>query len=259
MLFRSEQTVAAIMVTNEHERIIQVNRAFIDITGYSEEEVLGKTPRILHSGQQDVAFYQQFWKELNEQGVWRGELWNCKKDGTPFPVRETISKVKEGSAKGYYISVFSDISNEKKAAAYIDKLSHYDSLTNLPNRSLFHELCEHAIIRAERMEQRGAILYIDLDRFKHINDSLGHAIGDKLLQLVSTRLHTILRADDIVARLGGDEFTILLEQFGDLDELTHIAGKVLDVFGNPFEIKGYSLHMKQRKENSIFPDNAHDA
>ncbi|MCW8827095.1 MAG: diguanylate cyclase, partial [Gammaproteobacteria bacterium] len=253
-----DHTVEAIMVADENQRILRVNRAFCDITGYSETEVLGETPRIMKSGRQDANFYQQFWAQLNQEGVWRGEIWNRRKDGSIFPARQTVSVVKEGSAQEHYISVFSDITEEKSSKEHINRLAHYDTLTNLPNRSLFYELCEHAITRAERRKQRGAVMFMDLDRFKHINDSLGHAVGDALLQAVAVRLCECLRSDDVVARLGGDDFAILLEEFLTAEQLTQIAGKLLATFVTPFDIEGYNLHVTPSIGISIFPDNAND-
>ena len=254
-----EHTVEAIMVADKDQRILRVNRAFCAITGFDENEVIGKTPRIMKSGRQDKQFYKDFWQHLNASGAWRGELWNKRKDGSHFPIRQTVSVVKDGDTLMKYISVFSDITDEYASKEHINQLAYYDRLTNLPNRWLFHELCEHAITRAERHQRHGAVMFIDLDRFKHINDSLGHTVGDGLLQAVAKRLTDCLRSEDTVARLGGDEFTILLEEFDNTEQLSITAGKVLAAFVKSFEINGYNLHVTPSIGISIFPDNANNA
>lgn len=205
-------TKQAVMVTDRNNCIVSVNPAFTVITGYSAEEVFGKNPSHLKSGRHDVAFYQKLWMKIEENGYWEGELWDRRKNGEAYPSWQSISAVlDESDALTHYVSVFSDITSIEEYKRNLDYLAHHDPLTGLPNRLLFDDRVMHALERCAREGAELALLFMDLDGFKNINDSYGHAVGDCLLQTLARRLKELLRKEDTVARLGGDEFLILLE------------------------------------------------
>ncbi|NTU85369.1 MAG: PAS domain S-box protein, partial [Chloroflexales bacterium] len=205
-----ENTLEGVMITDPDLVMVAVNRAFSEITGYSKAEAIGQTPRMLQSGRQDQAFYQQMWAAIKQQGRWQGEVWNRRKNGEIYPEWLTVSCVtNEDGQVVNYIAVFSDISHLKRSEEQLAHLAHYDALTDLPNRLLLYSRLEHALERAERHSTQVAVLFIDLDRFKNINDSLGHPAGDEVLVAIAHRLKERLRISDTIARLGGDEFVVL--------------------------------------------------
>ncbi len=230
-----------ILITDGQQRIVEVNAAFTRITGYSLEEVRGQRPSVLSSGSQDRAFYQRMWQDIDEHGYWQGEIWNRRKDGTVFPEWQSISSVRgEDGQISHYISVFSDISSQKQSEAYIRRLAYYDSLTGLANRAL---LSDHAGLALSAMHSHGsslALMFIDLDRFKNINDTLGHSVGDQLLQEVGRRLASCVRERDTLSRLGGDEFIVLMPETS-ASEAAHWAEHVLATLGQPYAIAGYDM------------------
>lgn len=253
-----EHSDEAILVTDSDERILQINRAFTDITGYSEHEAVGKTPRLLRSGQHNNHFFKQFWYELNHNGVWRGEIINKRKDGDVFHSRQTVTAVRNGDTIERYISVFSDITLEKQSQQHIYRLAHFDSLTSLPNRVLFSNHCKKAVARCQRTNEFGAIFFIDLDRFKDINDSLGIMIGDALIKAVAQRLQHESRQGDTVARLGGDEFALLVEDIHEINDVIALAEKTRNLFNKPFQVNSYNLHITPSIGITIFPEDADD-
>ena len=201
-----------IMITNSDLRIQRVNKAFTRITGYEPADVIGKTPRLLQSGKHDKAFYKSMWNEIKEQGYWEGEIWNRNKQGDNYPEWLTISVVKNDDDEvTHYVASFTDMSERKEAEQHIHQLAFYDPLTHLANRRLFVERIEHARQISQRSRQYGALLMLDLDHFKVLNDTQGHYAGDKLLFEVGQRLRQHVREADTVARFGGDEFVVLLE------------------------------------------------
>lgn len=241
------QTHEAIMVTDANTNIIRINQAFTDIMGYSEEDVIGETPRILDSGKHDEAFYDSFWDSINNKGKWNGEKWSRRKNGEIVPDWQTVSAVKneEGDIT-HYVSFFTDISEIKCAEKEIEKLAFYDTLTHLPNRRLLHDRLEYELNTAARYQRAGILFFLDLDRFKYINDSLGHSGGDLLLVEAAKRLQGLLRNSDTAVRLGGDEFVILVSaQDGihtDLLEQSNvIAEKIIREISKPFVINGNEL------------------
>ncbi|WP_428603731.1 PAS domain S-box protein [Sedimenticola sp.] len=249
-----ESTREGVIITDRNGLITAVNTAFTEITGYTEEEVSGRTPGILNSGRHDDAFYKEMWESVNEVGYWRGEIWNRRKNGEIFPEWETISTVRnEQGELTNYVAVFSDISDIKESENQLEYLAHHDPLTELPNRLLFTARLDHALERARRDGSYIAVLFIDLDLFKNINDSLGHPVGDTLLQQVARRIKQQLRDEDTVARLGGDEFTVLLEQLANPQKAGNIADKLTQCFVTPFEIESRSLHVTASIGISIFP------
>lgn len=243
-----------ILVTDAEEKIVAVNQAFSDITGFSAEDVLGKTPRILRSGRHDRQFYEEMWQALKERGHWQGELWDRNKDGAIFPKWANLSAVKnEQGTVTHYISTFSDISERVAAEERIRQLAFYDTLTGLPNRATLYSLVEQALTIANRQNQSGALMFIDLDRFKNVNDTLGHGAGDQLIQRVATRFRTCLRASDVVARLGGDEFVVALVDIAKPSDVAIVAKKILAIFASPFLIDGHEISISASIGISVYP------
>lgn len=233
-------TLEAIFITDLNERIIRVNNAFKQLTGYDDKEVLGQTPRILSSGMHDADFYRQIWREIKTFGGWTGELWNKRKSGERFPVQQAITAVKDVRGQTtHYLSTFSDITVRKLSEEQIHQLAFYDPLTGLANRRLLEDHIVQAFSSSARNKSYCALLFIDLDHFKHLNDTMGHKQGDELLKVVAQRLKESVRDGDTVARQGGDEFIILLE---DLGEFKHdaaisaqtISEKILTAISQPY-------------------------
>lgn len=254
-----DNTQECICITDSRAKIITVNPAFEAVTGYKREEVIGKNTRLHKSGRQGNEFYQQMWEALRKSGQWQGEIWNKRKNGDIYPAWESISAVKDpqGWVKNY-VSIFADISVIKTAEQRLTHLAHYDTLTGLPNRFLFIANLERALERAKRQHTKIALLYLDLDRFKRVNDSLGHHAGDNLLQEIGNRLTANVRAEDLVARLGGDEFTILLEGISIMDDAAIAAQKIIDAVAAPLVIEGRELVTSTSIGISLFPDDADD-
>jgi len=213
------ETHEAIMITDANGNLISVNQAFQDITGYSSEEVLGKNPRILSSGRHDKDFYSDMWQQLKNNGVWSGEIWDKRKSGKIYPKWMTITAVKDGAGKvTEYVAIANDITERKQAEAEISKLAFYDFLTGLPNRRLLIERLQAGLAKSARSNHYGAVLFLDMDRFKVLNDTMGHDYGDMLLVEVAARLQSCVREVDSVARMGGDEFVVLLEELDEHNE-----------------------------------------
>lgn len=255
-----ENTVEGVLITDRHNRIIAVNRAFSEITGYTEQEVLSKTPNLLKSQKHEPAFYHAMWQALHDTDLWQGEVWDRRKDGEIFPAWSTISVVRnEAGALTNYVSVFSDISTLKSSQERLDFLAYHDPLTKLPNRLLFSDRLDHALNRAQREDGQVAVLFLDLDRFKNINDSLGHPIGDALLQQVAERLTVLLRKEDTVARLGGDEFIILIEDLNQPQSVASLAQKIIGAFLPPVHIDGHELHVTVSIGISVYPRDGSDS
>jgi len=249
-----ENTTEAVIVTDAAGRILRVNPAFTQITGYESGEVLGRDPRLLQSGRHDRAFYEAMWNSLSTVGHWRGEIWNRRRDGRVFPAWQTISTVRDrGGTLRQYVSLMSDITPLKEVEQRLDYMAYHDALTGLPNRHLLDDRLAHAITRAERREELVGVLFLDLDRFKNINDSLGHPLGDELLRSVADRLVSRIRESDTVARLGGDEFVVIAESVEDEDRLAVLAQKLLEVFHQPFQVQGHELSVDASVGISVFP------
>lgn len=242
------ETHEAILITDARANIIRVNQAFQDTTGYCAEEVLGKNPRFLSSGCQDSAFYVEMWQQLVANGTWSGELWDRHKDGHIYPKNLTITAVKNILGETTeYVSIFSDISERKRAEEEIRNLAFYDVLTQLPNRRLLLDRLHLALSVSARSGSYGAVLFLDMDRFKRLNDTLGHGCGDLLLIEVAERIRFCVREVDTVARFGGDEFVILLEDVGkNADEASKkaalIAEKIRAALSVPYKIKEHEYH-----------------
>lgn len=230
----------AMLVTDANNVILKVNQAFTRITGYSAEEVLGKTPNLLSSGLHDKAFYTAMWESINRTDAWQGEIWNRRKNGEVFPEWLIITAVKEADEKveqvHHYVASFSDITSRKAAEEEIKQLAFYDPLTQLPNRRLLQERLKHSIDVERRDGKRLALLMLDLDRFKAVNDSLGHLAGDELLQQVAARITARLRDVDMVARLGGDEFVVLLEDIAHPEDAARVAEEIIFTLSKSFQL-----------------------
>ncbi len=253
-----ESTREGVVITDLQSRILAVNRAYTEITGYSEEQVLGKNPKIIRSGRHDENFYQAMWASLNSVGYWRGEIWNRRKNGEVYPQWLTISTVRnEIGAPSNYVGVFTDITQMKQSEARLTHLAHYDPLTGLPNRLLMQSRLQHAIERAQRHHHRVAALYVDLDRFKNINDSLGHPVGDELLIMLAARMKKRLREEDTLARLGGDEFLLMLEDIKEPREPAKLAQNLMSLLAVPFVLpSGHEIFVNASIGISLFPDDA---
>jgi len=254
-----ESTAEGVMITDLQQRITAVNRAFTTITGYSEAEALGQSPRLLASGNHDSAFYTAMWHNLSASGHWQGEIWNKRKNGELFPEWLTISAVRDSNEHiTHFVGVFADISSLKHAQASLDHQAHHDPLTDLPNRMLFEARLRAALEDARVDKRMGAVLFIDLDRFKNINDSLGHPVGDQLLRSIAERLKTHLRDIDTVARLGGDEFIILLPGLQHAEDAERVAHKLLECFSLPFRFDEQELFISASIGISRYPDDGED-
>jgi diguanylate cyclase (GGDEF)-like protein/PAS domain S-box-containing protein len=254
-----ESTADGVIITDADINIIAVNRTFTEITGYSEKEALGKKPSFRRSERQNEEFYRSMWAEILQEGRWKGEIWNRRKSGEVYPEWMTISTVRDlTGAITNYVSVFSDITNVKRTQMQLDHMAHHDPLTDLPNRTLLDDRLEQAISRARRHNTGVAILFIDLDRFKNVNDSLGHPTGDLLLQDVAQRLQNVLREEDTLARLGGDEFIVVVEELNKPEMAEAVAAKMLKAIARPYSIQGHELYIGASVGISIFPDDGAD-
>ena len=254
-----EHAGEAIMVTDADNRIVKVNPAFTAITGYAAEEVLGQTPARFKSGRHDAAFYQAMWRGLSESDAWEGEIWDRRRDGVIYPKWLTINAIRDQQGElGHYVALFTDISERKRNEEYIRHLAEHDSLTGLPNRALLQDRLIQAMARAERAHSRLALIYIDLDRFKLINDTLGHPVGDALLQEVAHRLQDTVRVSDTVSRQGGDEFLVLLDEIENADDAARVAQKMLDLLAQPCWVTGHELNITPSIGISLYPDDSTD-
>ncbi|MEB5014052.1 EAL domain-containing protein [Pseudomonas aeruginosa] len=253
-----DSTREGVLVTDAQAVIVHVNPSFERITGYRSEDVLGKTPAILRSGRQDQAFYQRLWLALREQDVWSGEIWNRRKSGEIYPQWLHIRVVRNDQGQlTHYVGVFSDLSSIKRSENELDFLAHHDSLTGLPNRVLLRERIEQALENGKDRTVAGALLLIDLDHFKHINDSLGHTTGDMLLKEVSKRLQHQLDERRLLSRLGGDEFAILVEN-DDPKAVARLSQRILDGFNAPFDIHCQPIYISASLGVSLYPEDASD-
>jgi diguanylate cyclase (GGDEF)-like protein/PAS domain S-box-containing protein len=234
------ETKEGILITDQNNRIIRANSAFTRVTGYSMEEAIGQTPALLSSGHHDRDFYLKMWKDLEQKQHWEGEIWNRRKNGEVYPEWLVITAVKDGNDKiTHYVATFFDISERKAAEESIRNLAFYDPLTNLPNRRLMLERLGIALVSSKRTKHYGALMFMDLDRFKMLNDTQGHDMGDKLLIEVAQRLQGCIREGDMVARLGGDEFVVMLENLSETEteaavQAQVVAEKIRDAVAAPY-------------------------
>lgn len=250
----------AIAITDGERNIIAVNASFVEVTGYAVEEVLGKNPRMLSSGKQSKEFYQGMWHSINDTGRWEGEIWNRRKNGEIFPEWQSIAAIRDGDGRVInYISIFHDITQNKEAERYFQYLAHYDSLTQLPNRTLFGDRLQQALATAKRNGQKVALLFLDLDHFKNVNDTLGHLSGDWLLQSVAERLRSCVRETDTVCRQGGDEFLVLLSEIDGAEHAAQVAQKIIKAMSAPHLIAKKDMIITFSIGISLYPGDSDDA
>lgn len=249
----------SVIVTDVNGNIISVNPAFTKVTGYTEDEVIGKNPRILSSGRHDSEFYRQMWTIIHQEGMWEGEIWNKRKNGEIYLEGVTISAVKDEHGQlNHYVAVFRDITEHRRLEEQIEYQAYHDTLTQLPNRVLLYDRLNQAIARARRHQKKLAVMFLDLDRFKRINDTLGHSTGDQLLKAVAERLTGVMRTSDTVARQGGDEFIILLPEIEEIQDAVTVSEKIIETLKKPFFLEGHELFITTSIGISIFPDDGSD-
>jgi len=248
----------AVAVSDLDFRFVSVNQAFTRMTGYAENECIGENAGMLNSPQHPPEYYLAMRTEFERNGHWRGELWQKRKDGEEFLCWLEISTVRDASGqRTHYVGVMADITDRKRAEQELRYLANYDTLTGLPNRTLLGERLAHAVIRARRTAHKVAVLFLDLDRFKHVNDSMGHATGDRVLKAVGERLRANVRDTATVARLGGDEFTVVLEDVQHIEDAQQVASELLEVFTQPLALDGgQHVVISPSIGISLYPDHA---
>ena len=248
-----------IMITDAERRIRMVNPAFTRITGWREAEVMGRRDAMLSAGRDEPGLDEQILASLNADGIWVGELWSRRRDGEVYPENRTVVAVHDGTGRlQHYFSMFTDISAEKFAAERIHRLAHFDATTELPNRVLLQDRLLHAINRAARANGRLALLFLDLDGFKLINDTYGHSAGDEVLRLVGKRLLSRLRKADIVARIGGDEFAVVLSDIDQDSDVQITCDQLLQVINEPYQLGGNQSFVTTSVGIAMFPDDGRD-
>ena len=251
-----ENTQEGIVVTDAQGVILTVNQAFVAVTGYSEADAVGRKPNLLNSGHHEKAFYDEMWRTLASDGQWRGEIWNRRKSGEIYPEWINISAIHDDDGKiSHYVAIFSDITKVKENEERLRRLAHYDALTELPNRFLFQDHVELALAQAARSGKQVAVMFLDLDRFKLINDTLGHRAGDILLVEVARRLAGCLRAGDTLSRFGGDEFNALLPDLDSGAAAASVADKFIEALAHPFHVAGKDFHVTTSIGIAIYPQN----
>ena len=255
-----ESSTEAIFITDEKNIIISVNPAFTEITGFSSQQAIGQKPSILASDIHDAQFFKVFWRELIDNGMWQGEMWNRHRAGHIFPTWQSIAVIRDGEGKIIqYVAMLSDISKMKESEALMHHQASYDALTDLPNRYLFIDYLSNAIKQANRSRKLVALMLLDLDHFKWVNDTMGHKAGDILLQETAKRLQKVVRNSDMVARIGGDEFTIILSELERSEDAETVAEKIFTAFVPPVDIEGCEVFISASVGISIYPDDGKNA
>nr|WP_228702886.1 EAL domain-containing protein [Marinobacter gelidimuriae] len=248
-----------ITITDVAGNIIEANDSFTDITGYSREEVIGQNPRIFQSGRQSPEFYVSMWQTINTKGYWRGEIWNRRKDGEDYPEILTISAVKDAAGEvTHYVALFNDISQQKDHQAQLERMAHYDVLTKLPNRALLADRLNQAILQSNRNHNSLAVAFLDLDGFKAVNDTHGHAVGDELLIIVSQRMKEALREVDSLARFGGDEFVAVLTDLAKTEDCQAVLDRFLLAVSEPITVGDVVLKVSASIGVALYPQDGED-
>lgn len=244
----------AILISGADNRILAINEAFTEITGYSTDEVIGKNPSMLSSGRHDQAFYDALWRSLEGTGRWQGEVWNRRKNGEVYPEWLSIAVVRNTAGEPqHYVAIFTDITQRKRDEARIRYQANYDALTGLPNRNLFMDRLWQTVAVARREKTNAGLMFVDLDRFKMVNDTLGHTAGDALLIEAARRLRSVVREEDTVARLGGDEFTVILHNMDQELDASVVADKIVQALFSPFSIDGTDVHVSGSIGVTVYP------
>jgi diguanylate cyclase (GGDEF)-like protein/PAS domain S-box-containing protein len=255
-----ENTTEGIIITNSKNEIVSINKAFTKITQYSRNDVLDKNPSIFSSGKHNKNFYSKLWQSLKDHGFWKGEIWNRKKNGEIYAEWLNISTVtNDRNEITNYVAIFSDITKIKESAAKIEYLAHHDPLTDLPNRLLLHARLENSLERSAQEQKKLAVLFIDIDNFKLVNDTYGHTVGDNIITLVANRLKVNIRRNDTIARIGGDEFIIVIEDIKEQSNIEKIAYKIIQEFKDPIKLQEYNFDTTVSIGISIFPNNGLNA
>jgi len=249
-----ENTLDGVMITDVDGTILSVNPGFVEITGYTADEAVGQNPRILQSNRHDQAFHASLWEEIQANSLWHGEIWNRRKDGELYLQRMTISMVLgDNGEPSRYVSVFSDITALSRKDEYIKHLAFHDALTDLPNRTLLMDRIDQKLLHSDRDQSQFALMFLDLDGFKLVNDQLGHCVGDDLLKDVAKRLLALVRRSDTVARVGGDEFIFILNDPQGKDEITDVANRIVSSINEPTDILDGVLHIGVSIGIAMFP------
>ncbi|MET0084196.1 MAG: EAL domain-containing protein [Sedimenticola sp.] len=255
-----DSSLEAIVITDANEIIRAVNPAFTEITGYSQQEVIGNKPSMLSSGRHDKRFFQQMWHAIDTHGKWQGEIWDRRKSGEVYPKWLSITSIKNDDGEvSHYVGIASDITELKQSEERLEHLAHYDPLTELPNRMLFQDRLTHAIAQCRRNNGQLALLFVDLDRFKSVNDSFGHEVGDQLLVAVAERLQRCVREGDTIARLGGDEFVVIISNLADPSDAVRVAEHLVSTLREPFYIQRNECFIGSSIGIGIYPDDGDDS
>ncbi len=253
-------TAEGVFVANRNNIIQSVNPAFSKITGYSTKEAVGQTPRLLRSGHHDKAFYAKLWQSLHEQGIWQGEILNRRKNGEIYPQRTVINTVYGDDCHVMeYVCIFSDNTEQKCREEQLKFMALHDQLTKLPNRTLLNERLKFALEHAQRNKEKLAVIFIDLDGFKAVNDQQGHEMGDILLRSIAVRLSASVRASDTAARFGGDEFVLILMNVKHDKEIGKVADRILQNIAKPIVFEQQTLQVRASLGISFFPENGETA
>lgn len=250
-----DSSMEAMVITDCDNKIVSVNAAFTTLTGYSREEAIGQNPRLLQSNKHDRTFYLAMWQSILKNSYWRGDIWDRRKDGSCYPKFLAITAIRnEFGEISNYSAIFYDVSERKRLEERLENLAHYDALTQLPNRTLLQDRLEQALLNCDRLEQQLALLFIDLDGFKPVNDQFGHAFGDEVLKEVARRLNSNIRAVDTAARLGGDEFVVVLGNIGQRENAEKIAHKLIATLAMPYCIGETQVTLGASIGISLYPE-----